>query len=571
MTASQSDLSNAHYNYDIVVATTQSAINATIKEFLDVDSQPVANVAFVAASESEEYSQTNYDNLVSAVQKAVPSFTDPFSIPNGTDPVTNSAITALANQKFTAAVRLQLGLPEGYAPADIPDYVELPGKDGPVTFNLLCSTFQVVLYNPGNGYYGTPTWTNISQPTDGNAWIYSALVNLNLTHVPGSGYAKLPPAVQKQIKNLSGTAFSIQQLLFDLTHATLSSSTPTLTGVPDKFKSVLDDIMVTQYFKNSQKKGQPIAGVAVKQTPSQSTLKVTDLNFMVNPYMNKAGTPALHPTQVQKKVATLNYLCATNQDALPPASAFTWNWLSTSEVGQFDGIVAINRDTLARYFCREVIDYVKSNCFKSSVSVTADGLEPDFSWTLTRGQAPTTQVTSSGKDVLRISYSSTSSDQAGLGGDVGRMTLSPSYTLTATFDGDTIVFEQHLLVYLYARALQTSASGNIVDKTITDTYTLSVTDDGRLTTTASAPKTTDNSQDPSRSGFLNFFTGINDIVNDVKTWVDKFVPTDFTDIPASVAQSFVFPGGQTFAFKSVSFSQDQDLISEITYVAPGNG
>ena len=151
------------------------------------------------------------------------------------------------------------------------------------------------------------------------------------------------------------------------------------------------------------------------------------------------------------------------------------------------------------------------------------------------------------------------------------MTLSPSYTLTATFDGDTIVFEQHLLVYLYARALQTSASGNIVDKTITDTYTLSVTDDGRLTTTASAPKTTDNSQDPSRSGFLNFFTGINDIVNDVKTWVDKFVPTDFTDIPASVAQSFVFPGGQTFAFKSVSFSQDQDLISEITYVAPGNG
>jgi hypothetical protein len=34
------------------------------------------------------------------------------------------------------------------------------------------------------------------------------------------------------------------------------------------------------------------------------------------------------------------------------------------------------------------------------------------------------------------------------------------------------------------------------------------------------------------------------------------------------SQSFVFPGGNTFAFKDVVFSDGQDLISHITYVQP---
>ncbi len=570
MSASQSDLSNPHYGYDIVVATTQSSINATIKEYLSIDQQPVTNIAFIATSESQEYSLGDYDTIMSEVKKEVSGFTDPFSIPDGTDPSDNQAIKALAKQHFTAAVRLQLGLPEGYAPADIPDYVELPGKNGPVTFNLLCSEFQVVLYNPGTGFFPTPTWTNISQPTDGNAWIYSALVNLDLTNVPNSEWGNLPPAVQKQIKNLSGSAFSIQQLLFDLTNATLSSSTPTLSGVPGKFKTVLNDIIVTQYFKSAQSKGQPIAGVAVKQEPSSSTLKLTDLNFMVNPYMNSGGTPENNPSQEEKAVATLNYLCAVNDNTLPAANAFTWNWVSTQNAGQFDGIVSVNRHTLANYFAKQVMPYVSPNCFKSSVSVDMDGLDVDYKWSMTSYQTPTVSVSESGKQVLSISYSSSSSDQAGLNGDMGKMELKPSYTLTVTFDGDTMTFYQHLKVYLYIRSLQTSASGNIIDKTITDTYTLSVTQDGKLSVSAPTQKTTDTSETPSRSGFLNFFTDINDLINDVKKWADGFVPTNFSDIPVSVAQNFVFPGGNTFAFKSVSFSDDQDLISEITYEAPSD-
>jgi hypothetical protein len=35
------------------------------------------------------------------------------------------------------------------------------------------------------------------------------------------------------------------------------------------------------------------------------------------------------------------------------------------------------------------------------------------------------------------------------------------------------------------------------------------------------------------------------------------------------SSSWVFPGGKTFAFKNVQFSDNKDLVCEITYVDPG--
>jgi hypothetical protein len=36
----------------------------------------------------------------------------------------------------------------------------------------------------------------------------------------------------------------------------------------------------------------------------------------------------------------------------------------------------------------------------------------------------------------------------------------------------------------------------------------------------------------------------------------------------TVVQDFVFPGGRTFAFKTVGFSNHQDLVAHITYADP---
>ena len=58
--------------------------------------------------------------------------------------------------------RAQLGLPPGLPPAQIPDIVTLGLDTSAVTYNLLCSRFQVVQLTPGG--YGPPSWLNESQP-----------------------------------------------------------------------------------------------------------------------------------------------------------------------------------------------------------------------------------------------------------------------------------------------------------------------------------------------------------------------------------------------------------------------
>ena len=48
-------------------------------------------------------------------------------------------------------------------------------------------------------------------------------------------------------------------------------------------------------------------------------------------------------------------------------------------------------------------------------------------------------------------------------------------------------------------------------------------------------------------------------------WARSFASTNLTDVPVSFVQNFVFPGGSTFSFTDASFSDNQDLVSHITY------
>jgi hypothetical protein len=78
---------------------------------------------------------------------------------------------------------------------------------------------------------------------------------------------------------------------------------------------------------------------------------------------------------------------------------------------------------------------------------------------------------------------------------------------------------------------------------------------------------TDNSKNPSTNSFLNFWTDLNSIIDSIKDWARNVVPTALTDVPVSVLQDFVFPGGKTFTFTQVAFSKAGDLTSEISYTA----
>lgn len=147
------------------------------------------------------------------------------------------------------------------------------------------------------------------------------------------------------------------------------------------------------------------------------------------------------------------------------------------------------------------------------------------------------------------------------------MKLSSRFTMTISFLGEAIVIEQHLVVYVYIRSLQTGEGGNLVDRTLTDTYALAVDQSGRLVTRLTS-KSCDDSQKPGTNDFLNFFTGLNDLIDKVAEWTRNFTNTRLTDIPVAVVQNFVFPGGRTFVFKSGRFSDNQDLVAHIAYADP---
>ncbi len=491
---------------------------------------------------------------------------DPFTVPNGADPNINQDLKNLFAARFMTGFKAQIGLPPGIPPTSIPDVVTLTGDTSSVTYNLMCSEFTVVEYKAGG--FAPPSWMNLSQQP-GSPWLFTSKVDLRLLTTDQSDYSKLPPAVQAQIKNLGGNAFSVQQLLFDLDNAALET-TPTISGVDpsSNLYACLQKYFLDTYYTALQQNGQPVLGCNVSQsTVPPATLTLTDLNFETSPYLGTNGQPVVNPTPDQQGLYTLNYLCAANGNTLPAPSQFGWNWMEPADEANFDGVIAINRNTFANFFASQLPDYVSSNCYLSNVRVYMDGLDVDYSWSLTPYQTPTVSQPASGAVVLSYSYSSTASDKAGLNGDMGQMTLSPSFTLTVSFTGNTIVIVQHLVIYLRVQVMQTSADGNVVDKTITDTYTLAVDDNGNLTASLSSVPV-DNSQTPSTNGFLNFFTGLNAIISDIATWTRNFTQTNFTDIPVSDLQSFVFPGGKTFAFKDAAFSDNQDLTTHITYVDP---
>jgi hypothetical protein len=341
-------------------------------------------------------------------------------------------------------------------------------------------------------------------------------------------------------------------------------------GTPsnDVLGRFMTEDFVNTYFKNL--KDAEVLGYGARQltaTPS-SSLAVTDLNFFTPGAAGPAGAPL-----------ALNYLCAANHHTLPPTThaGFGWNWIEPGEVSQYDGVAAVNRDTLASYLGhailpdgRTLLEYAASNCYLPSVRVTYhvgdNGLEVDYEFSATAGQAPAVSYPASGSTLISCAYDSgTASDQAGLDGVLGRMDLSSTFGMTVSVQGNQIVIVQHLVIWTYVRVLATSDSGNIVDLQLTDTYTIGVDATGRLTAALQSTARADNSRGPGANDFLNFWADVQTLSDKVYEWAGNFAATNLTDVPVSFVQNFIFPGGATFSFTDASFSDSQDLVSHITY------
>ncbi|KAM0189682.1 hypothetical protein ACHAPI_009872 [Fusarium lateritium] len=558
MSTSASNLPSPRYGYDCVVAVTQASIDATVKAFIASLRQPIISLCYVDHGNGVPVMMP-YEAFATRARG-----TDPFSLPNGADP--NSAdVQNLVQAGFVAGFRAKIGIPPVQDPTSLPNVVTLGANTNRVQFNLLCSDFMIVqLDNEGSP---TTSFNSTSQQTS-SPWCMQSIINLNLSAVDTSNYALLPDAVKSQIANMSGS-FSVQQLLFDFSSGIMSSP-PQIEGVSPGGSGyqLLTKSFTGAYFAEMQQNGQPLLGcVVVPQEPTVAPMTLSDMSFMTNLYVDgTTGQPPMNPSSVQQSLSTLNYLCATNGSPLQRPTPFDWSWLEPSDLGSRDGVLAINRNCLRDYFNQQLRDYIPTVCFRVDAHCDADMFSCQMSANWSPGQQPNLSQ-ASGATVLNYDYTSSSSDEAGLSGDLGSLAISTTYNMVVQFttlNGNaSIVITQNLIISCNAKMQFTQAESNLVNKTIVDTYTISVGNDGTLgasMTTNSIDNSTNNFTNPSQP-----FTNLGDMFTGISNLGQALTSTNLQNIPLLDMQKYVFPGGQKFAFKDVQFSENQDLVASFTY------
>ena len=575
MSANQSNLGNPKYGYDLVVATTQESINATMKEYLYNTVFPTVSM-YWNQDEKGNPVPVSYDDLMKQTNG-----TDPLKVPSWTssDPITQD-IENINNSLFYFAFEAAIGIPDGRDPSQIPDIVTLKVNSNSVIFNLLCANFRVVTCSFGRS--GLLSLLNVSQPDDA-PWMFTSTVALNDVF----DNENLPPDVQQQLNNLGPDAFSVQQLLFDLDNAALQS-VPKISGIEDGTPAynAVSQVFVGAYFEAMQAAAQPVLNYTILPNDTSnydpSTFTLTALGLEVSPYVN--------PTTQQQDIPslnTLNYLGAINNNSLPASVQFGWNWVEQPEEADFNGVVSIRSDNFIEWMRSQFSLSLNSITFKPVCKCWSDSmLELSYNLSFQQDTSPQSYTVISPRttdangfiQVLSFSYTQ-SSEQDGhtpLYAAWGDLMCTYTASSIVAIKGNQIKINTSTNAYLHVNVEGGVTEGNFASYTSEIICTLSVNQYGKLVSDVSTPNIVDKSEEPDVSGWSKFVTlgQVTKMINSMRSTMQNVLTKFMVGFDDSInglinsSQSFVFPGGNTFAFKDVVFSEGQDLISHITYVQP---
>ncbi|KAM3414339.1 hypothetical protein BST61_g10986 [Cercospora zeina] len=571
---SGSYLSSLAQPFDMVVATTQAAINGTMLEYMAGSDIKAITLCFVFNEAGDEQIEVPLADLKR----------NPFDIPANAKR-DNADVQALAAQGFSCAMMIKPGVPE-LESGKFPNIIELGTDASSVKYNMMCSVFKIcqITYGPRSS-----TWKVFEQPAN-QAWGFSSVVDLRLSPLDGAAISKLPADVQQKIReqNLGASGFSVAQLLFDLDNAAFQTQPDVHIISSDDPKASLNDLVVGMvnkrfmgaYWEKQKKDGQPLFHVAVTSNePDQSEFRPTSVNRQVCPLVDFQGQPIPyeHLSSTQRDVTTMNYLCMSFNHPMPAAQKFNWNWLPESDVANYHGVISYNRNSFARWLGTRMIPQVKESCRPPRVNLPANwrghvsydiSLE-DYTQDATL-EYPAYQDENS--PVLRFTYNPKEAhDGAGAHNfnhyALAEAILNTSYKCEVFFKGRDITIVQELIVNLWIEVGKTDWGGDVVHKKLSDTYTLDVDDHGNMETPVPKSVEVDEGQSPGVNVFEDWFTDINPIINKIKDRARQQTH-QFGQFPIALAQGFHFPGGKVFAFKNFQFSKFQDLTAQITYVEP---
>lgn len=571
--ARASNLSLPQYGYDLVVATTQDAIDATTKQFLSgfTGKEFVACFKYVKGHAPD---QIDYKKVKEAIGGA-----DPFTIPNGADEK-NPQVAKLGEIDFLFAFRAKMGLPPGLALTEIPDVIVLDQGSSVVTYQLFFAEFDIVVLDVRRDEMN---WTKLSQPS-GKPWVCKFNVSLKLNSMD---FSKLPPDVQNKVKNLNpGSAFSVQQLYLDLNTAGLQSA-PDFVGLDPNSDAYfyLTKIFLNTYWKQLREAGGDVLlGYTVmpdKPNPRTPSLVPTDLTIEVSPNVDAGG----HPTK-KYGLYTVDYLVMSDNHVLPAPVPFNWNWVADSEEADYHGAMAIKKARFASYLNQVLSPSLREICVVPKCTVSFPDLPAPkfkgikFTASYSREGSPQTyrMVSDGSSKVLTFSYEGKCGHR-----DNWNFILWGEYRFNCTTQSD-VYLENNVIrtstffnCHVFIDAEGATMEGNYARFKVDTSYHINVDSQGNLVVTLApnSPKVEDQSETPDPNFLLKIFSG-GQITNDVKKLKDFLsgIRSFLTGHDQSIlniingSSAWVFPGGQTFTYKDVYFSDHQDLVTHITYVDP---
>lgn len=576
MSVIESNLSSEKYGYDMIVGTTQASINATMKQFLyKFDGEEFTKIYVYDANVPEgqsNYVETDYD-----AYKELLGF-DPFDIPNDVS-INDERIQKLKANFFGFGFKTKMGLPTTFPISSLPNIINLNNGNSSVSYNLYCKEFQIVNLTVGF----EDRWENLSQEGEETPWTFGFTVDLDL-YSNDSAFAHLPEEVQNEVKNLSpGSIFSVQQLYLNLNTAGLESMPEVINLEPTSNAYIyLTRIFLNKYFENIQENsvsetnpdGNYLLGYTIKPTETIKTPSVipTDLNFMVSPYLDEKGIATK-----DYEMYTLNWLVMTNENKMPAPVQFEWNWIKEDDISNYHGVMSIKKGTFASFLKNKLSPALKKACIIPHCNVNASISGTKYSW----GYKEETNAQSylviddSTTKILSFNYSKKSNDKDIFIVDY-KTTFNYDLQTDVYLEGKTIKTVTTATAFLYIDAGIVAMEGNCSKFTSTVEYEIGVDAYGDLTVIQKAIKTVDQSDkmEPTILESIATMGDINGIIDTMKKttkeWMLDFMTGHQEEIISMLNGSgiWVFPGSETFVFKNAQFSNNQDLVSEVTYIDP---
>jgi hypothetical protein len=580
MSTSQSHLDD--YGYDVVVAVMQDSINDAIVSYFH-QAQPLITKCWTLDDDNNTV-EIGYDELK---QK---TGIDPFAL--GPDQDKNkAALDKLAagwlipgtkkSRWFHIGFQAQMGKPPGFTDEDMPDPVTLGTDVTTIKYQLLCSKLVVVALHLGPHKYN---WMSLSQPPK-NPWIFRCNVNLAL-HTDGGN---LTPDAQKRVNALTPDTFSIQQLLFEL-GADTTFITPDIKddqGQPLAKNSPLyvklQEMFINLYFAEAKKAGSPILRLTTYANAQQAKTAPSPL-----PSMGFNLSPS--PDSAKPGQATLNYLTLIDNTAkLPAVKPFTWNWIDEKNAGAESGVFALRRGHFAKWLADALHGYVQGNCWRAHNlnAIYVDGgigyglwiSNPDLNnlknvtWS-PPGSSPATEeyrpiLPATGSALAGWTWKSERLANAGHWSN-SAITCNCYFNMSVAVDTtnyNALIVDEWLIIYVYIEHyLSNWGSGNIIDRRVIRSYGIDAADDGTLVVRPGKelPGGHDKSFDPSEA-WSSLANNMKQTLKHIWENVHKKTDPNFGQLPLTALQQNVFPNGRAFHFKNPVFSQNQDLVAQITY------